>query len=111
MNTLTKHNAPVIAGVEITTDAEGRFNLNALHKASGGDNGKRPSLWLANKQVQELIGELEANLLKNKQSKNFCSAHKTVNVVNGGTSPVKTLRIYSSPPKRRTNACVWRMIR
>ncbi|MGL9736391.1 MAG: hypothetical protein ACR5LF_14895 [Symbiopectobacterium sp.] len=46
MNTLTKHNAPIIAGVEIiiagveiTTDAKGRFNLNALHKASGGDNG------------------------------------------------------------------------
>lgn len=27
---------PVIAGVEITTDEHGRFNLNALHKASGG---------------------------------------------------------------------------
>lgn len=28
-------NLPVIAGVEINTDTEGRFNLNALHKASG----------------------------------------------------------------------------
>ncbi|ENZ1875423.1 hypothetical protein ACGGXQ_002104 [Salmonella enterica] len=28
-------NLPVIAGVEITTDDAGRFNLNALHKASG----------------------------------------------------------------------------
>ena len=26
---------PVIAGVEITTDAQGRFGLNALHRASG----------------------------------------------------------------------------
>ncbi|MDR8300915.1 KilA-N domain-containing protein, partial [Acinetobacter baumannii] len=29
--------------------------MNALHRASGGDNSKRPSLWLANKQAQELI--------------------------------------------------------
>lgn len=52
---------PVIAGVEITTDTAGRFNLNALHKASGGDNSKRHSLWLANKQAQELIAELSRN--------------------------------------------------
>lgn len=37
---------PVIAGVEITTDAEGRFNLNALHKASGLGSAKKPSNWL-----------------------------------------------------------------
>lgn len=34
---------PMIAGVEITTDAEGRFNLNALHKASGLGEGKTTS--------------------------------------------------------------------
>lgn len=49
---------PVIAGVEINTDQEGRFNLNALHKASGGKDAKRPKSWLATKQAQELIEEL-----------------------------------------------------
>jgi phage antirepressor YoqD-like protein len=80
-------NLPVIAGIEITKDSEDRFNLNALHKASGGDNAKRPSLWLQNKQTKELIAELEANLLKNNQSRNSCSAYKVVNTVNGGSSP------------------------
>lgn len=50
---------PVIAGVEITTDAEGRFNLNALHKASGLGQHKKPAKWLANQSTVELIRELE----------------------------------------------------
>lgn len=69
---------PVICGVDINTDAEGRYNLNSLHKASGGDNAKRPSLWLANKQAQELIDEL---------SKNSCLGQDVVKSVRGGTSP------------------------
>ncbi|UBX29978.1 DNA-binding protein [Arsenophonus apicola] len=36
MRNLTNEHYPIIAGVEITTDSDGRFNLNALHKASGG---------------------------------------------------------------------------
>ena len=70
---------PVIAGIEIHTDDEGRFNLNALHKASGLAGHKKPSEWLRSKQVQELINELEG------QSGNSRSAHKVINVVNGGT--------------------------
>lgn len=69
---------PVICGVDINTDAEGRYNLNALHKASGGDNAKRPSLWLANKQARELIDEL---------SKNSCLGQQVVKSVRGGTNP------------------------
>ena len=49
---------PVIAGVQIVTDHEGRFNLNALHKASGGKDAKRPKAWLATKAAQELVHEL-----------------------------------------------------
>lgn len=78
---------PVIAGVEITTDAVGRFNLNALHKASGAGKEKAPNEWLRLKQAKELIAELEANLLKNIQTGNLRSAQKSVNVVNGGTAP------------------------
>ncbi|HID5264623.1 TPA: KilA-N domain-containing protein [Enterobacter hormaechei] len=69
---------PVIAGVEITTDAAGRFNLNALHRASGGDNGKRPSLWLVNKQAQDLIEEL---------SRNSCLGQEVIKTVKGGINP------------------------
>lgn len=79
MNTLTKHNAPVICGVEITTDEEGRFNLNALHKASGGQaDHKKPSEWLRTKQAQELISELSGNSHLGQE---------VVKVTKGGTSP------------------------
>lgn len=49
---------PVIAGVEITTDEAGRFNLNALHKASGGEKKRGPSYWLALDSTCELIAEV-----------------------------------------------------
>lgn len=51
--------APIIAGIEITTDSEGRFNLNALHKASGGQKSKAPNEWLRTIQAKELITTLE----------------------------------------------------
>ena len=75
---------PVIAGVEITTDAEGRFNLNALHKASGEGDHKAPNQWLRGKQAKELISELEIQL---DQTANLQSAYKSLNVVNGGVNP------------------------
>lgn len=72
---------PVIAGVEITTDEHGRFNLNALHRASGLGDHKAPNQWLRHKQAKELIDELES------QTANSQSAQSAVNVVNGGTTP------------------------
>lgn len=56
---LPNNSLPVICGVEITTDAEGRFNLNALHKASGGQKKNGPTYWLALDSTKELIHELE----------------------------------------------------
>ncbi|WP_202112835.1 MULTISPECIES: KilA-N domain-containing protein [unclassified Gilliamella] len=55
-------NCPVIAGISITTDKEGRYNLNALHKASGGEKKNNPSYWLSLQGTQELILELEQQL-------------------------------------------------
>lgn len=66
MNT-TSH-LPVIAGHEISMDEHGRFNLNAIHRAGGGENRKRPSMWMQNGQTKELIGEFE------NQSRNSCFA-------------------------------------
>lgn len=79
MNTAIK--LPVIAGVEITTDAEGRFNLNALHRASEAKSHKRPSKWLETPQAKELVLEL------NRQSPQEGFAHAVINSVRGGTSP------------------------
>lgn len=84
---IQNQNVPVICGVEITTDTEGRFNLNALHKASGTGKHKAPNKWLETKQAKELIAELEDNLLKKFQTPNSGSAQKVINVINGGNSP------------------------
>ncbi|EAR6352946.1 KilA-N domain-containing protein [Salmonella enterica] len=56
---IQNQNVPVICGVEITTDAEGRFNLNALHKASGSEKKNGPSYWLVLDSTKQLIVELE----------------------------------------------------
>ena len=49
---------PQIAGIEITKDEDGRFNLNALHKASGLGKAKQPNNWLRLEQTKELIDEM-----------------------------------------------------
>lgn len=69
---------PVIAGIEITTDEQGRFNLNALHKASGGEAHKKPSQWLRRQDAKELINELGVNMHPGQE---------VINSVNGGTAP------------------------
>lgn len=51
-------NLPIVAGVTVTTDKEGRFNLNALHKASGLNPSKAPSQWLRTQTTQDLIKEI-----------------------------------------------------
>lgn len=48
-----------IAGTSIRTDDDGRFSLNDLHAASGGEKRHSPSYWLSNQQTQALIAELQ----------------------------------------------------
>lgn len=74
--------APMIAGVEITTDEAGRFNLNALHRSSDAGDHKRPSKWLATDQAKSLIDELQKN-----QSPKSGLAQEVVSVIKGGVSP------------------------
>lgn len=52
---------PVIAGHEIAMDQHGRFNLNAIHHASGTGKGKMPSNWARSSTAIEQIQELESN--------------------------------------------------
>lgn len=47
-----------IANTVIRQDVAGRFCLNDLHKAAGGQPKHRPSEWLRWKQTQELVEEI-----------------------------------------------------
>ncbi len=69
---------PVIAGVEITIDAEDRRNLNALHKASGLSGHKRPSKWLSLDTTKELIVEFES------QSPSEGFGNSAISTIKGG---------------------------
>jgi anti-repressor protein len=48
-----------VCNTDVRQDSEGRYCLNDLHKASGGEARHKPSEWLRNKQTDELVRELE----------------------------------------------------
>lgn len=50
----------VIDTITIRQDSEGRFCLNDLYQATGGENRHRPSLWIANEQTTQLIRTVES---------------------------------------------------
>ncbi len=64
LNLAKKQGEVTIAGVEISTDSEGRFNLNALHNASGLGGNKAPAQWLRTKSAQEVINELQKDTVQ-----------------------------------------------
>lgn len=48
-----------IADVKVRIDSGGRYSLNDLHKAAGGEARHKPGNWLQNQQAQELAAEIE----------------------------------------------------
>ena len=54
--------ALTISNIPVRQDSSGRFCLNDLHKAAGGDPKHRPSNWLRNQQAKDLITELSSDL-------------------------------------------------
>ncbi|MEI6745990.1 MAG: KilA-N domain-containing protein [Methylococcaceae bacterium] len=53
-----------ISGISIKQDSHGRFCLNDLHKAAGGEARHKPANWLRIEQSIELIKVLESENLK-----------------------------------------------
>ncbi|WP_193050146.1 KilA-N domain-containing protein [Pseudoalteromonas undina] len=68
-------NQLIISNTLIPVDHYNRVNLNALHKASGKENSKRPSIWLTTKSACELVNEL---------SKDSCLGQNVINKQRGG---------------------------
>jgi hypothetical protein len=56
---MQSNNTLVIANTPVRQDAEGRYCLNDLHRASGGDNKNKPNIWTANQQTKDLVAEVE----------------------------------------------------
>lgn len=52
------HDGVTVAGVAVRQDAHGRFCLNDLHKAAGGEKRHQPSDWAELLQTKELIAEI-----------------------------------------------------
>lgn len=76
-----------LAGLgSIHTDAEGRYSLNDFHELAGGEDRHQPSLFLQNKQTQELIEDIS-----NSRNSLSCDAVAKKAGRYGGTYAVKKL--------------------
>ncbi|ATQ57630.1 KilA-N domain-containing protein [Paracoccus yeei] len=90
---LREFQAPVVAGVQITTDAQGRFNLNALHKASGAGPSKAPAQWLRLDQAKELTAELEGQTGSSRPGETVRKCIVSTMGRNGGTFAAEELAV------------------
>lgn len=70
------HSFFVIDGVSVRQDFDGRFCLNDLHRAAGGEDRHSPNRWYRSGMATELISELTPDL-----------AFAPVEVIRGGSNP------------------------
>jgi len=70
-----------IGSITIKQDAQGRYCLNDLHKASGGEKKFQPANWLRSDQATELLRELTIPHIRGVEQ------NQPLNVVHGGSAP------------------------
>ena len=75
----------ILNEVTITKDDHGRFSLNDLHKAAGGDNKYKPSLFYRSGSFSDVVEVLTA------QNRAFNPIEKKQGRYNGGTWVCKEL--------------------
>ncbi|SUG65659.1 phage protein [Salmonella enterica subsp. enterica] len=88
------NNLMVIDGIEVRRDVHGRYCLNDLHRAAGGEQKYRPKYWLDNKQTRELIEQLftEGGIPPSEQNQSVSFFQGGSDTQNLGIAPVNTVR-------------------
>lgn len=95
-NLLNPNNQPLVIGsFSIRQDEDGRYCLNDLHKASGGDKKHQPAYFVRNQQTKDLIEIIEGE----NDDLQICRSKQAVSSIRGkgleqGTYVVKEL-VYS----------------
>lgn len=74
-------NELMISDIAIRRDTDGRYCINDLHRAAGGEAKHQPALWLRSAQVQDLTNELKHST--NSQTE----TNQPLRVQNGGNAP------------------------
>ena len=94
-NLLNPNNQPLIIGeFSIRQDEDGRYCLNDLHKASGGDKKHQPAYFVRNQQTKDLIAEIENPSNGASANLQMPAVGKVNDGKNNGTYVVKEL-VYS----------------
>ena len=94
-NLLNPNNQPLVIGeFSIRQDDEGRYCLNDLHKASGGDKKHQPAYFIRNQQTKDLIAEIENPSNGASANLQMPAVGKVNDGKNNGTYVVKEL-VYS----------------
>lgn len=75
----------IINDTEVTTDEDGRYSLNDLHKASGGNPKNKPALFMQNKNFKDFVEILKVD------NPTFNPVSKKQGRYNGGTWVSKEL--------------------
>ncbi|MEM8348229.1 KilA-N domain-containing protein, partial [Morganella morganii] len=52
-------NLIIVDGINVRRDMAGRYCLNDLHRAAGGEERHKPPYWLSTAQTEQLIAELQ----------------------------------------------------